>query len=289
MLSKTNNYTVIIPHKDSLLLLNRAIDSIPERDDIEIIVIDNSIKEITRNDVGGWDFKNIKLFHSDKSKGAGHARNVGLDNAFGKWVLFLDADDFFELGAFSKFDEYLNSLSDIIYFGVSSVYSDNYQKAKRHEKYSQLVDKFLIDRNEDNLRYRFVPPWGKMIKHDLIKKHNILFEEVPASNDLMFSVNMGYLAKNIAADKSSVYCITVNNKSLTNTKSLLNERSRFEVAIRQYKFMSSINRLELRFNLLPMILNSLKFGPKEFLRYVNRSNMERIDIIYCLRKSIFKS
>jgi hypothetical protein len=51
------------------------------------------------------------------------------------------------------------------------------------------------DSKEINLRLLFSVPWAKLIKKDLIDRHNISFEEILASNDINFSVKTGYYAQ----------------------------------------------------------------------------------------------
>lgn len=120
------NYSVIIPHKNCPELLARCIDSIPKRDDIEVVVVDDnsdcilSVMEV----VASRELQNLKLVCTEKDGGAGYARNIGLEQVSGKWLLFLDADDFFLEESFEHFDMYLNSECDMVYFKHMSVYSD---------------------------------------------------------------------------------------------------------------------------------------------------------------------
>ena len=48
----TVDFTVIIPHKDSILSIGRLLSSIPISDNIEVLIIDNSTQLITRNTIG---------------------------------------------------------------------------------------------------------------------------------------------------------------------------------------------------------------------------------------------
>lgn len=287
------NYSVIIPHRDSLELLKRALSSIPDRNDIQVIVIDNSTIELDFSFLEIKRDNQITVLFSNIDKGAGHARNIGLNKAIGKWVLFLDADDFYNPGAFSQFDKYVDSEFDIVFFSANSVFSDTLEIATRHIYYAKLISEFKEGKKgaEDNLRYWFTSPCAKLIRNSLIKGKSIMFEEIPASNDLMFSVTSGHYAKKIWADDFSVYCMTTNKGSLTRLINKRNSRSRFCASIRQYKFMSSIGRPDLRFNLMATVLKSFRFGLKEFFWYISIVYKEKVNIflgIHRWPKVLFK-
>ncbi len=273
-------YSIIIPHRDSLNLLQRAFSSIPDRSDIQVIIIDNSISELDFSILENKNESKITLLNSDPLKGAGHARNVGLKEAEGKWILFLDADDFFNIGAFEKFDEYKNSDFDIVYFAWNSVYSDTLKIADRHIFNNNLIEDFLQGKNNsaDNLRYKYITPVCKLFKAKLILENESKFDEVPASNDIMFSVKTGHYAKSISANSFMAYCATINSGSLTNTISTVISRSRFEALIRHYKFVTLIGKKNQRYYLMAEILTSLRFGLKEFFWYISTSQREHVNI-----------
>ena len=48
---ETFKYSIIIPHRNSIDLLNRAINSIPKRTDSQIIIADNSDVELSYSDI----------------------------------------------------------------------------------------------------------------------------------------------------------------------------------------------------------------------------------------------
>ena len=277
----TLNYSIIIPHRDSFELLKRALDSVPDRSDIQIIIIDNTPYNIDFSKLGEKRKNKCQILYSDPEKGAGHARNVGLKKVICKWLLFLDADDFFSPGAFEQFDKYINSKFDIIYFSVTSVFSDNLGKvAERHIPYAKLVSEFVKGGKnaEDKLRYWHVSPWSKLIRTKFVLENGIFFEEVPASNDLMFSVKTGHFADKIWADDFPAYIITVGPGSLTHTITVRNSRSRYCVFIRQYKFMEAIGKPDMRFNLMAYVLKSLRFGLNEFYWYLVTAHRKRVNI-----------
>ena len=84
-------YTLIIPQRNSIATLPRLFNSVPEREDVEIILVDNSPEPITKEQVGiGRDYQ---LLWTPPARFAGGARNEGMDHAQGKWLIFSDADD----------------------------------------------------------------------------------------------------------------------------------------------------------------------------------------------------
>ena len=109
--------SVIIPTCKRALNLYKAVNSVLKQTykEVEVIVVDDNsdgdkVPIINRSDV--------QLFSipASESKGAGHARNVGLDHATGKWLLFADSDDYYEKNVISVLDNFIDSNNDIIYF-----------------------------------------------------------------------------------------------------------------------------------------------------------------------------
>ena len=114
------NYTIIIPHYNCPDLLNRLLDSIPQRMDLEIIVIDDNSFLDKRPKVCRNDVKVIQL-QAEESKGAGYARNVGIKHAVGEWLLFADSDDYYMNNFVNKLDDFKDSKYDIIFFDYAQV------------------------------------------------------------------------------------------------------------------------------------------------------------------------
>lgn len=273
------DYSVIIPFAGGLSLLAKAIDSVPDRADIEVIAVDNGTDPVANFDIPAS--RDFILLRSDPSRHAGGARNEGMSRASGRFLLFLDADDYFADGAFEVFDSYLDSGNDITFFRPCSMKLADATPGSRHEAYCAMVDSYLGGSGEDELRYWFTPPWCKMISREMVVREGIVFDECKASNDLMFSVRTGHAARSIGADPAVVYVITegARDSSLTTTVSPANQFARFQAAVRQYRFMEEIGRPDQRFELMSFVLHALKdFGPAECLRYVRyaRSNGARV-------------
>lgn len=132
-------YSIIIPHHNSPQLLQRLIDTIPQREDIEIIIVDDNSDEGQKASVNRLD---VKTFYIDKehTKGAGKARNVGIEHATGKWILFADADDLYKPGFIDVLDEYKDDDIEILFFNVDSVNSDTLLPGKKDRGLSAKIN-----------------------------------------------------------------------------------------------------------------------------------------------------
>lgn len=228
-------YSVIIPYKDIVDLVVRAVQSVPDRSDIEVIIINNGTTELPTSLFAGRH--NVQVLWDAIGKGAGAARNVGLEHAKGEWLLMLDADDFFTENAFEIMDKQADNEADIVFFKMSSCDSDTMEPANRDTQFNELMDRYLEHQDEGALRYEWTAPTGKMIRRSIVEEYNIRFDETQAANDVTFSLLTGYYAKNIKGYKDTLYCITVRNESLTSTPSLRHLNDRIEVSIRFNRFV----------------------------------------------------
>lgn len=265
-------FSIIIPHKNSPELLQRCLNSIPQKDDIQIIVVDdNSDKNIVDFDnFPGIKEKYVEVYFTTDSKGAGYARNVGLSHAKGEWILFADADDFFTENAFDIILSHVNNCSDIVFFETKSSYSDSQKHANKNANYSALIKNYLLKKKgaEDRLRFNFYVPWGKIFRHSMIIENGILFDEIIASNDVMFSTKSGFYAKTIDVDNRIIYNYSVSFGSLTNRRNKEVQFSKYLVSLRYNNFLKSIGKIKYG-SLTPFyfLFKSIKYGVNTFWIY----------------------
>lgn len=212
------HYSIIIPHKNCVDLLQNCLDSIPVRDDVQVIIVDdNSDASLVDFDhFPKWRGANYECYLTKEGGGAGFCRNVGLDHAKGKWVLFVDADDFVLPVINSIFDECVDEDADIIYFRPSAVMlSDRRTPSKRADGYNGIIDRYQDSGDENELRVMFLSPCSKFVKRTLIDENNIRFDEIRYGNDNYFAAAIGAMADKIKASDDSFYVITESGNSLT--------------------------------------------------------------------------
>jgi glycosyltransferase involved in cell wall biosynthesis len=214
---KTIYYSVIIPHKNSPDLLQYCLDSIPIRDDVQVIVVDDN-SDADKVDFGRfpqWKGENYECYLTKEGRGAGYARNVALEHARGKWVLFVDADDFLLPSIGDVFDAEKDTDADVVFYRPKAVMlEDRETPSKRADFLDVLIDLYKEKGDETPLRCGWEAPVSKLIKSDLIRAHGIRFDEIRYANDVLFMVSSGVLAKTIVYRDNSFYCITESAHSL---------------------------------------------------------------------------
>jgi glycosyltransferase involved in cell wall biosynthesis len=86
--------SVVIPAYNEEDVIEGCLRSILEtnRKDMEVVVVDDGSRDRTAEIVGSIRDRRLKLIELEKNSGAARARNVGIDNAKGKYILFTDAD-----------------------------------------------------------------------------------------------------------------------------------------------------------------------------------------------------
>lgn len=258
-------YSIITPHKNCPSLLNRLLKSIPQRDDVEVIIIDDNSDPSQKPQIENDSIKVVYLDEGE-SRGAGHARNVGLIHARGEWLLFPDSDDFYVDGFLEKLDEYINSNLDILYFSFK--YIDGKTGEELPLELKRFYDEFDgTELSADKIKFLNIPPWTKMVSASFVQEHKIQFEEVINGNDMFFSFRAGYCAKYIAVIKDALYCYVKNEKGLSNNKSIPVKAHlcRIEHVMQLRSFYSFIKHPEWRPSLTMRIIRSLKQGGVKML------------------------
>ena len=231
------DFSVIVPiWRGAIKYLPKLFDSIPEKDGIEIIVVDNSKEPVRREEIQSE--REIVFLHSAPERHAGGSRNDGIDVAQGKWLLFADADDYYSDDAFDVYFSMLSTDAEIVYTGMGGIYEDTGEHSNRGDRYAKAVHDYVSGNlSEMNLRLHFSSPCCKMVSHDLVNRHQLRFDEVIASNDMFFSMQTGYYAKSITAVDKVTYIATVNRGSLTRRRDFAVSMSRFGVVLRFNQFL----------------------------------------------------
>lgn len=283
------NYSFIIPHHNLPELLKRSISSIPKRDDVQIIIVDdNSDPSIV--DFKNFPFlgeKNIDIIFDKSGKRQGHARNLGIDRAEGKWLVFADSDDFFFYNLNQSLEENINNEADIVYFMATLLDNDTYLPCNDQNCLSNVnIRKYLNgDKNGEHfIRFRTPAAWGKFIKSSLVQKNNIRFAEIERLEDAQFSYQCGFYAKQIDVKNYSIYCYIKRQNTVTTQ---LTESSKFGIVKVCAEYLSFLTEKGLKGTPTYTIMTNLIFDNIETMR-IEHNEFYADSINYLTQKGLPK-
>jgi glycosyltransferase involved in cell wall biosynthesis len=288
-------FSIIIPHHNIPLLLQRCLNSIPDTPEIQVIVVDDnsSLDKVDFNNFPGKDRKYTTIIFDKKGGGAGHARNVGMKQALGKWLVFVDADDFLVDDAYDILEKHKDDGKDVIYFKTGSVDSDTYEPSDRHIKINKAIDDAISGVISSKKAVLAVPsPISKMLRREHIQGKGILFDETYAANDMMFAFKAVHWADDdaVAVNNEVLYMITSRAGSLDAMKktSPRNFLSFLEVLIRCNQFIKDTSYD--KYLIILQVFRAWKISPSTFWKALKLAVKERalfsgISIIF---KKLFK-
>lgn len=239
-------FTIIIPHHNIPDLLLRCLESIPKREDVQVIIVDDNSEAEKVDFIHfpgslGMPIEGLhtEIYFSKEGLGAGYARNIGLKHAKGKWLLFADADDVFCIGVSEAFAYLEKTKADLVYFQVESRDCFTLKQNNEAAYQNEICDKFLGG-NVAALKYHHEVPWGKAILREVVEKNSIRFDELYCGNDSLFSIKCDHFSQKTEVQKILMYCWMSRSGSLWHTPDDRWFRTRFISRIHIVQFLNSV-------------------------------------------------
>ena len=172
--------SIIVPVYNAEAYLEKCINSILAQcfKDFELLLIDDGSKDKSGEICDKYASldNRIQVFHK-QNNGVSSARNIGLDRAKGKWITFIDSDDWIDntyLDSFLKQSDEVNLIiSGCRCFG-DNLKSINLQEASINIE-NELYDIWKKHYYSGDFIYWY--PWGKFYKNSIIQKNKLRFVE----------------------------------------------------------------------------------------------------------------
>lgn len=265
--------SVIMPVYNAAPYLKKAMDSIIEQTyrNIELICVDDGSKDNSIEILRSYEsrYGTVRIISQD-NRGAGIARNVGLKEAKGKYVIFLDSDDYFDFCLIEKLVSCAEkNIADIsICKAIAIDRKDNKTDLnfnnRLFRKYNaKAFSPFEV--KEEVLTSFLVEPWNKLYRRDFLIKNDIEFQNLKKTNDLFFTSVSLIKAKIITLvdeklifyrlDNRAKYITEYEDRLLDHYRALLKTKEAISSIDLCNEFLVSFYRMALKIILYNLSLN----------------------------------
>jgi len=211
---QTPKISIIIPVYKVERYLDTCLTSILNQDEknIEILVINDASPDNSEQIIDKYAQQDdrIKKINNPKNMGLGLTRNVGINEAKGEYILFVDSDDYLCPNVLSGlYNQAKDNDLDILQANYTKIY--NWGERKMPENKIKG-----IYNGEDYLSIRpYIPVvvWSKLWKTSFLKKNNLKFNEW-YFEDVSFSSEAYFFAKRVMESSIFFYNYRIRNGSI---------------------------------------------------------------------------
>lgn len=235
-MGKQKLLSIVIPVYNNGRYINQCLSSILQQDinfnDIEIVCIndgstDNSLEEINRVEMD-YDFE-INIVNKENT-GVSESRNVGIKSATGKFIWFIDSDDYIEKKSLKKIIDILENKNADIYIMGYNLVDDNGKKIKSIKEYN---DNNRYDEILKNGRFNCV--WQLIISKDFIIENDFKFnKQYIIAEDMLFNLDMISTKPKIYYIDTIVYNYRNNINGIMNSINIVKLEKKIENTIDAY-------------------------------------------------------
>lgn len=260
--------SIIVPIYNAEKYLNKCIDSLVNqtKKELEFILVNDGSTDSSEDIIKSYKDKRIKYF-KNKNQGIGKTRNFGIDKATGKYLMFLDSDDYLDINACEKlYNKAIKEKSDLVVFDFYRVEDTLKEVTINNFKSSSLKENpnLLLDIN--------LGPCNKLIKRELIDKNNTRFNEELKYEDTPFVTEIIKNANKISKlnEYLHYYVIHSNSETTVRDERVFDIIKIIDIIRNQYKdekYMEDIvNKLTVRtftnYTIQQRVQKDLKVGMK---------------------------
>ena len=283
--------SIVIPIYNVEKYLRKCLDSVYSLnlDNKEVVLVNDGSTDTSINILN--EFKNkypnkTKLI-TQKNQGLSEARNIGIKNSNGKYILFIDSDDFIiptETEEFINFG--LDKKVDILIGNYREYYNENYIVQKSFYNLDKNLEKegiFFIENGVKNKCFGFAV-WQNIYRKNFLLENNLFFKKGLLHEDNLFTPEAFFYAKKVRCFNKKFYFYRKNNlESITQTVNKKNYEHMLYTIIKLLEFKKSNNIENNYFNriVLGIYINVLRGG------YINKEVYNNIvDLKFNFREKL---
>ena len=206
--------SVIIPVYNGEKYIRKCLDSVinQTKKEIEIVVVNDGSADNTESIIKEYKDKRIKYF-KNTNHGIGYSRNFGVSKSSGKYIMFLDSDDYIDKDECKLlYEKCLEDDLDISICDFYKVYNNNLIEVNLGDfKSSSLKD------NPDIIT-EFLNPWGKLYNKKILTDNKIKFVENLKYEDAPFVIETFCNAKKIGKVNKALHYYVIHGNSETTVR-----------------------------------------------------------------------
>lgn len=203
--------TVIVPVYNAEKFISDGIKSVLNQnyENIELILINDGSLDNSLEIIKFWEQKypNIIKVYNKKNSGVGKTRNFGIKKATGKYITFLDADDYLDEDFISQMVKMIGD-NDIIIGGYNQVDLNH-----------NIVFTRKILPNELS-KFRQMVIWAKLYRSKFLIDNHIIFNDLKVGEDITFSLDTYINTSKVKCTDYSGYNNVSNDFSVTKNMDL---------------------------------------------------------------------
>lgn len=205
--------SIIVPIYNAEKYIEKCLDSLVNqtKKELEFILVNDGSTDNTENIIKKYKDKRIK-YYKNKNQGIGKTRNFGIEKASGRYIMFIDSDDYVDKNMTKlMFDKAFSNNLDMVICDYYKVVNDEISEEKLvNFKPTTLKESpsLIFDIN--------LSPWNKLYKRALINENNIRFIENLKYEDAPFVCQSLDKAKKIGkVNKCLNYYVIHSNSETT--------------------------------------------------------------------------
>lgn len=207
--------SIIVPIYNASKYLKKCLDSLVNqtKKELEFILINDGSTDDSESIIKSYNDNRIKYFKRS-NHGIGKTRNFGINKSTGKYIMFLDSDDYLEEDAcellYKKIEK--DNLDLVVCDFYKVINNSNNLEKITNFKNTSLKDNpnLLLDIN--------LAPWDKIYRSDLIKNNNIKFIEDLKYEDAPFVALALLKSKKIGKVDKPLINYTIHDSSETTVR-----------------------------------------------------------------------
>lgn len=202
--------TVIIPCYNLENEISKCLDSIINNSyqNLEIIVVDDGSKDSSVDVVKEYSKKDTRVeYICQENQGPSMARNVGIENATGDYIMFVDGDDYIGKNYIENLEKGIKEDCDLVIAGLRYVYGNGEQQIVDGIKFNVGKTKFINTYYAYCIKNRLIfGPYNKLYKTKLLKDNHIYFDKtISIREDGLFVLDVIKKATSFSGIKDAEY------------------------------------------------------------------------------------